>query len=181
MNANIAYSYGTQNSANSNADGYGAIAYTAMVMPPIQDVKDTDGNYTVFSGTPWGGTNPVGMADLYKNTVVNSRLLANMSLVYDIIEGLTFRVNAGAEVNAQSTDRYIPIGLSAGGQMDGDAYKSKANYYSLINENILTYDKQFNKNNSLNIMGGVTFQRYEYNDLTGSEQVSCAMYMKRII
>ena len=168
LNANIAYSYGTQNSANSNADGYGAIAYTAMVMPPIQDVKDTDGNYTVFSGTPWGGTNPVGMADLYKNTVVNSRLLANMSLVYDIIEGLTFRVNAGAEVNAQSTDRYIPIGLSAGGQMDGDAYKSKANYYSLINENILTYDKQFNKNNSLNIMGGVTFQRYEYNDLTGS-------------
>lgn len=168
LNANIAYSYGTQNSANSNADGYGAIAYTAMVMPPIQDVKDTDGNYTVFSGTPWGGTNPVGMADLYKNTVVNSRLLANMSLVYDIIEGLTFRVNAGAEVNAQSTDRYIPIGLSAGGQMDGDAYKSKANYYSLINENILTYDKQFNKNHSLNIMGGVTFQRYEYNDLTGS-------------
>ena len=109
LNASIAYSYGTQNTANSNADGWGAIAYTAMVMAPIQEIRDADGKYTNFSGTPWGGTNPVGMAELYKNKTVNSRLLANMSLIYEIIDGLTFRVNAGAEVNAGSSDRYIPI------------------------------------------------------------------------
>lgn len=168
LNASIAYSYGTQNTANSNADGWGAIAYTAMVMSPIQEIKGADGKYTNFSGTPWGGTNPVGMAELYKNKTVNSRLLANMSLIYEIIDGLTFRVNAGAEVNAGSSDRYIPIGLSAGGKLDGDASKSKSNYYTIINENILTYDKRFNKNHALNLMGGVTFQTYQYNDLGGS-------------
>lgn len=168
LNASIAYSYGTQSTANSNADGWGAIAYTAMVMSPIQEIKDADGKYTNFSGTPWGGTNPVGMAELYKNKTVNSRLLANMSLIYEIIDGLTFRVNAGAEVNAGSSDRYIPIGLSAGGKLDGDASKSKSNYYTIINENILTYDKRFSKNHALNLMGGVTFQTYQYNDLGGS-------------
>lgn len=168
LNASIAYSYGTQNTANSNADGWGAIAYTAMVMAPIQEIRDADGKYTNFSGTPWGGTNPVGMAELYKNKTVNSRLLANMSLIYEIIDGLTFRVNAGAEVNAGSSDRYIPIGLSAGGKLDGDASKSKSNYYTIINENILTYDKRFDKNHALNLMGGVTFQTYQYNDLGGS-------------
>ncbi len=168
LNASIAYSYGTQNTANSNADGWGAIAYTAMVMAPIQEIRDADGKYTNFSGTPWGGTNPVGMAELYKNKTVNSRLLANMSLIYEIIDGLTFRVNAGAEVNAGSSDRYIPIGLSAGGKLDGDASKSKSNYYTIINENILTYDKRFNKDHALNLMGGVTFQTYQYNDLGGS-------------
>ena len=168
LNASIAYSYGTQNTANSNADGWGAIAYTAMVMAPIQEIRDADGKYTNFSGTPWGGTNPVGMAELYKNKTVNSRLLANMSLIYEIIDGLTFRVNAGAEVNAGSSDRYIPIGLSAGGKLDGDASKSKSNYYTIINENILTYDKRFNKNHALNLMGGATFQTYQYNDLGGS-------------
>ena len=168
LNASIAYSYGTQNTANSNADGWGAIAYTAMVMAPIQEIRDADGKYTNFSGTPWGGTNPVGMAELYKNKTVNSRLLANMSLIYEIIDGLTFRVNAGAEVNAGSSDRYIPIGLSAGGKLDGDASKSKSNYYTIINENTLTYDKRFNKNHALNLMGGVTFQTYQYNDLGGS-------------
>ena len=81
-----------------------------MVMVPIQEIRDAD-KYTNFSGTPWGGTNPVGMAELYKNKTVNSRLLANMSLIYEIIDGLTFRVNAGAEVNAGSSDRYIPIGF----------------------------------------------------------------------
>ncbi|WP_278623608.1 TonB-dependent receptor [Parabacteroides gordonii] len=168
LNASIAYSYGTQSMANSNADGFGAIAYTAMVMSPIQEIKGADGKYTNFSGTPWGGTNPVGMAELYKNKTVNSRLLANMSLIYEIIDGLTFRVNAGAEVNAGSSDRYIPIGLSAGGKLDGDASKSKSNYYTIINENILTYDKRFDKNHALNLMGGVTFQTYQYNDLGGS-------------
>ena len=154
LNASVAYSYGTQNTANSNADGYGAIAYTAMAMPPIQEIKDEYGNYTVFSGTPWGGTNPVGMAELYKNQNINSRLLANLSLSWDIIEGLNFRVNAGAEVVASESDRYIPIGLSAGGQLDGDASKSKSNYYTLINENILTYNKTFNDIHALNVMGG---------------------------
>ena len=168
LNASVAYSYGTQNTANSNADGYGAIAYTAMVMPPIQEIKDEYGNYTVFSGTPWGGTNPVGMAELYKNQNINSRLLANLSLSWDIIEGLNFRVNAGAEVVASESDRYIPIGLSAGGQLDGDASKSKSNYYTLINENILTYNKTFNDIHALNVMGGITFQSYEYNSLSGS-------------
>lgn len=168
LSASVSYSYGTQNTANSNADGWGAIAYTAMVMSPLQTVRDADGKYTTFSGTPWGGTNPVGMAELYKNTVVNSRLLANMSLIYHIIEGLTFRVNAGAEVNAGSSDQYIPISLSAGGKLNGDASKSKSNYYTLINENILTYDKKFNKNHALNLMGGITFQTYQYNDLGGS-------------
>lgn len=168
LSANVTYSYGTQNSANSNADGWGAIAYTAMVMAPVQPVRDADGKYTTFSGTPWGGTNPVGMAELYKEKRVNSRLLANMSLNYEIISGLTFRVNAGAEVNSGNKDIYIPIGLSAGGKLDGDASKSKSNYYTIINENILTYDKKFNKNHALNLMGGVTFQTYQYNSLGGS-------------
>ncbi|WFE82733.1 TonB-dependent receptor [Parabacteroides chongii] len=168
LSASIAYSYGTQNTANSNADGGGAIAYTAMVMPPIQEVKDADGKYTNFTGTPWGGTNPVGMSELYKREIVNSRLLANMALTYNIIDGLTFRVNAGAEVNSEGIDRYIPIGLSAGGKLDGDASKEKANYYTIINENILTYDKKFNKNHALNLMGGITFQTYQYDKLTGS-------------
>lgn len=168
LTASIAYSYGTQNSANSSADGYGAIAYTAMVMSPIQAIQDADGKYTSFSGTPWGGTNPVGMAELYKNKTINSRLLANMSLLYTIIDGLTFRVNAGAEVNAAGSDRYIPIGLSAGGKLNGDASKSKSNYYTIINENILTYDKRFSKNHALNLMGGITFQTYQYDNLSGS-------------
>lgn len=168
LSASVAYSYGTQNSANSNADGGGAIAYTAMVMPPTSEVKDADGNYTTFTGTPWGGTNPVGMSELYKNQVVNSRLLANMALNYEMLEELTFRVNAGAEVNTASTDRYIPIGLSAGGKLDGDALKTKSSYYTIINENILTYDKKFNRNHALNLMGGITFQTYQYDELQGS-------------
>ena len=43
LSASIAYSYGTQNTANSNADGGGAIAYTAMVMPNILILRELPG------------------------------------------------------------------------------------------------------------------------------------------
>ena len=169
LNASIAYSYGTKNSACTDADGGGSIAYQAMVMAPIQGVYDDEGKYTSFNGVPWGGTNPVGVANTFLNRDVNSKLLANLALSYDIIEGLNFRVNAGAEINANEWDRYIPMGISAAwGQLDGDAAKSKSNYYTLINENILTYNKKFNNKHSLNVMGGVTFQTYKYNSLSGS-------------
>ena len=169
LSANISYAYGTKNSANTDADGGGSIAYQAMVMPPIQDVYDEDGNYTTFNGVPWGGTNPVGVAEKFYNQTVNSRLLANIALSYDILEDLNLRINAGAEVNATENDRYIPIGISAAwGQLTGDASKSKSNYYTLINENILSYSKIFNNKHSLNLMGGVTFQSYQFNSLGGS-------------
>ena len=168
LTANIAYTYGTQNSANSNADGGGAITYTAMVMPPIASVLDEDGEYTTFSGTPWGGTNPVGMSELYQSTSVNSKLLTNLALNYEIIDGLNLRVTAGAEVNASSGDSYVPIGVVTGGAIDGQASKSKSNSYSIINENILTFNKKFNDKHALNVMGGVTFQTYQYDNLGGS-------------
>ncbi|MEG2066204.1 MAG: TonB-dependent receptor [Tannerellaceae bacterium] len=169
LSANIAYSYGKKRHANSDTGGWGGIAYTAMVMPPISEIKDEEGKYTVFKGDPWGGTNPVGMAELYKNKSVDSKLLANLSLNYNIIDGLIFKINAGAEVNANELDIYIPIGLAAGpGASNGNATKSKSNYYSLINENILTYEKKINKKHSINIMGGVTFQTYQTNHLKGT-------------
>lgn len=169
LSANISYSYGTKNMANSDADGGGSIAYQAMVMSPIQGVFDEDGKYTVFNGVPWGGTNPVGVAEKYYNQIVNSKLMANLNLSCDIIDGLNLRINAGAEVNASENDRYIPIGIAANwGKLTGDASKSKSNYYTLINENILSYNKIFRDKHSLNLMGGVTFQTYQYNSLSGS-------------
>lgn len=169
LSANISYSYGTKNSANSDADGGGSIAYQAMVMPPIQEIYDEEGKYTTFNGVPWGGTNPVGVAEQFYNQTVNSKLLANFALSYDIIEGLNLRINAGAEVNATENDRYIPIGIAAAwGKLTGDASKTKSNYYTLINENILSYNKTFNEKHSLNVMGGITFQSYQFNSLAGS-------------
>lgn len=168
FSSNISYSYGIQNYANSSADGPGAISFTTMMIAPIQNIKDEDGNYTMFSGTPWGGTNPIGVAELYQNRNINSRMLANASLSWDIFKDLNLRINAGAEIVSSENDRYIPIGLAAGGQMDGDASKSKSNYYSLINENILTYNRTFSNIHSLNVMGAATFQVYEYNNLGGN-------------
>lgn len=105
-----------------------------------------------------------------------------MALNYEMLEELTFRVNAGAEVNTASTDRYIPIGLSAGGKLDGDALKTKSSYYTIINENILTYDKKFNRNHALNLMGGVLLSKLiNTTNFKDPAQVFCEMSMKRII
>lgn len=166
--ANMSYNYGVTDYANSSADGYGAIAYTAVVMPPIDPIFDENGKYTIFKGTPWGGTNPVGMSENYYNHNIDSRLIANMALDYDIIEGLKFRVTAGTDLLSSSGNSYVPIGIAAGGSLDGNASKSKSNMYSIVNENILSYDKEFNNGHKLSAMGGVSFQTYDSDNLSGN-------------
>lgn len=168
LSANMSYNYGVTDVANSNADGYGAISYTAVVMPPIDPIFDEKGSYTVFRGVPWGGTNPVGMAEKYYNHNIESRLIANMILDYDIIDGLKFRVSAGTDMINSSGNSYVPIGIAAGGSLDGNASKSKSNVYSIVNENILSYDKSFKNGHKLSAMAGVTFQTYDSDNIGGS-------------
>ena len=142
----------------TSADGGGGIPFTTMVMPPTQNVKDENGNYTVFTGVSWGATNPVGISTELYNPSVNSRLIGNVALNYKILKELTLKVSAGVDGSYNKTDYYAPSSLSIG-QPGGRAYKNYSNELSIINEETLTYKKKFGGHNIV-ALGGFSFQSY---------------------
>jgi TonB-linked SusC/RagA family outer membrane protein len=143
---------------------YGGVPFQTMVMPPTVGVRDAAGKYTVFTGVPWGQTNPVGMAnDLWKPT--NSlRVIGSTGLTYEIIKGLKLKVSAGIDGSWNKTDYYAPSTISFG-QPSGVASKSYSNGATFINENLLNYNRSF-KNNNVDAIAGVTYQSSHYENLS---------------
>ena len=168
VKANINFTRTVDQNGNFAADGWGAIPFQALVMPPTTPIFDDNGKYTVFKGTPWGGTNPVGYSKMDKNTTTLNRVTTNVDANYQIIPDLTFQVTAGVDFLNSTNDRYSKIGIANGGPGTGQASKSMSKSYSLINENILTYNKQIGSKNRITAMAGFSYQQSSYDAIGGS-------------
>ncbi|TSA38028.1 MAG: SusC/RagA family TonB-linked outer membrane protein [Porphyromonadaceae bacterium] len=166
--ANISYTNAVNHNGNFAADGWGAIPFQAIVMPPTDAILDADGKFTVFKGTPWGGNNPVGYSQLDKSTGTLNRNVNNMEFQYDIIKGLSLRINAGVDFNNNTTDSYSKIGISNGGPGTGQASKSMNKSYSFVNENILNYAFNIKESHKFNATAVMAYQSSVWDQISGS-------------
>lgn len=145
-----------------NADGGGGVPFTTMVMPPTQGIYNANGKYTIFTGVPWGQTNPYGMAKEEYRLNKSLRIIGNAVLSYAITKDLYLRLSAGIDNNWSKSDYYAPSTLSL--YVDGGASKNYGNSITFVNENLLTYSKKFGRHN-LDALGGVTFQENKSENL----------------
>lgn len=145
-----------------NADGNGGVPFTTMVMPPTQGIYDANGKYTIFTGVPWGQTNPYGMAKEEYRPNKSLRIIGNVALSYAITENLKLRFSAGIDNNWSKSDYYAPSTLSL--FVNGGASKNYGNSSAFVNENLLTYTKKFGRHN-LDALGGITFQENKAENL----------------
>lgn len=127
---------------------------------------DANGNFTDFSGV--GASylnfqNPVALLTATNNAKTLS-ILGSLSAIYDITKSLEFKT--AVSLNSQTynqrnyTPSYVQIG-SFDGNVDnsggiGNNYNSQLTNWFL--ENTLTYNKEFNKNNSLNVLLGQSYE-----------------------
>lgn len=146
----------------TGADGGGGIPFTTMVMPATQGIYNEDGTYTRFTGVSWGETNPVGISKEVYNPNNAMRIIGNARLNVDIIEGLTLRISAGVDHNNSKSDYYAPSNITIGQttQGNGRASKNYSNSISLLNENVLAYNKILG-NHTFDAVAGFTFQSYQ--------------------
>ncbi|MDR0814263.1 MAG: SusC/RagA family TonB-linked outer membrane protein, partial [Bacteroidales bacterium] len=146
----------------TGADGGGGIPFTTMVIPATQGIYNDDGTYTRFTGVSWGQTNPVGILKELYNPNNDLRIIGNVKLAYEIIDGLRLRLSAGVDNTNNRVDYYANSSLTLGqaSQGNGNAYKNYSNAMTFLNENLLTYNKSFGEHN-LDALAGIT---YQYNE-----------------
>jgi TonB-linked SusC/RagA family outer membrane protein len=138
-----------------NADGGGGVPFTTMVMPPTQGIYDAAGKYTIFTGVPWGQTNPYAIANEEYRYNPSLRLIGNVQLAYTIANGLKLKLNAGIDNSWSKGDYYAPRNLSL--YVNGGASQNYSTSSTFVNENLLTYNKAFGKH-SLDVVAGITYQ-----------------------
>ena len=147
--------------------GQGGLTPLRMMIEtlPIVPVQYPDGSYGSNADYPnmEGGENPVNLlrnkTDFYKTQTFLGNVYANI----DLAEGLELRSSIGANIVNEQHDFYSGRTLrqqSADFEGEGSVENTRTNYWQF--ENYLTYNKDFNENNSLKVLAGIGWQQYDF-------------------
>lgn len=185
---NASYSRNESNTAVENSSGSSNVWYTAQLMAPIfpvyekdaegKDIIDVNGN-KVFD---YGTNRPAGasadwhtIATLYDDKYANNsdnlsgRLFAEIgNLKESVLEGLKLSVNYGFDlVSADNMTYYNPYNGNSV-SVKGSLQKSASRTFSFTFNQLLSYDRTFNKHH-INALVGHEFYKYNYQYLGASK------------
>lgn len=171
LSSSIAYSYQNKANVNTNGGSAGGTILDALRMNPAVPVKDSNGLYT-YTNYPSPPVeligNPVAAALYNTDRISNLRTFANFFAEYEIIKGLKFKTALGGNYRAAWDNQFLPTTTYLGSQTVGYASKIDSTNYNWLNENTLTYDKEFNKIHAINIVGGFTIQDFKMSTNTSA-------------
>src|SRR5207253_6235288 len=106
------------------------------------------------------------LVDEVVNQAIGFRLVGNIVLDYEIVKGLSAKINVGTEDNIAASNNYVPTNLYES-SFRGSARKTYGVTTSWINENTLNYSTTVNKDNRIDAVAGITFQDTKVDFLGG--------------
>lgn len=174
---NLDFGFSTNNVTNG--------AYTqALFAPPTMKAYNEDGSVHVMDPEENGSYGFEGfqspltlLSGINRSNTVS--LLGSLALEYDIMKGLKFRSSASVNYNSYHQTNYVPstvlisdkaAGNWPGSSNNGIATQAQSQSTDGFFENTLTWDKQFNENNRINILGGTSWQISKRNSFSASGQ-----------
>lgn len=170
---NLDYGFTTNNITNG--------AYTqALLAPPTLAPYNADGSVNAFTGAELGGSvssgfqNPLSLLNNGVNQGKNASLLGSISLEYDILKNLKFKSVASVNYQQYHQIDYTPstalIASDAGSASSNNGLGTEGQTEStdLFFENTLSYNKQFNADNSLDIVAGTSWEEYKSSSFTAN-------------
>jgi len=174
FNQALTYNRTVSNSLPSSNQGAGNVRSAAertWVTSPTIPVFDANGAYV----NTWYGAakpdNPVAATSTIFNELTGDNLLGNISVDYDIIEGLTLKTLLGVNLNNRALGEYYPGATTyIGSLFSGLGINSSRRITNILNENTLRYTKTFNEKHNLEVLAGFTWQTEK--DFENSAQAS---------
>src|SRR5690606_5679214 len=142
---------------SKNNDSAAGVINSALYVPTYLPVFNEDGSYAkhgIFD-------NHLALIENLDLSALSNRLVSNLYADYEIIDGLTLRSSWSIDYNSYE-DRGYNNTLIAAGQPQGNASRYHSQVTTLINEQVLTYNKRFGQN-LFNILLGNTIQRTKSN------------------
>lgn len=161
INANLDYGFSTNNITNG-------IYTQAMYAPPTEKPYNEDGSYSnlgQISTAYQGFQNPLAVASGI-NRAKNVSLLGSLAVEYDILKDLKARSVMSVNYNNYQQLNYVPSYVDIGGfygresSAGGTGSQSSSNSINTFFENTLTWNREFNEDNRLNVVAGTSWEKY---------------------
>lgn len=166
---NLDYGFSTNNITNG-------IYTQALYAPPTESPYNADGTYSNLgrlSSAYQGFQNPLAVASGI-NRAKTVSLLGSLAMEYDILKDLKFRSVISVNFNNYRQLNYVPSYVDIGGfygresSGGGTGSQSSSNTVNSFIENTLTWNKEFNASNRLNVVGGTSWEKYQANQFSAT-------------
>ena len=156
-----------ENSGGSTGTG---VVSGAFKFGPDQPVLRPDGTYSIaVIGDPHD--NPVAVVNDLQSENKGSLYQYNFYADFDFLKNLKFKTTFGAFSNSERQGNFTPTTLNGGRNVGGDASVDSDLRNSFINENFLTYTKEFAKKHTISVLGGFSYQKF-INEESGARSQS---------
>lgn len=155
------WSFNRSGSSNVPTDrgGPGGIVISALGLDPTGPVYDQNGGYRYASYDQRFLTNPLAEATEGYDRDNTNRLFGTSALTINILKELKFRTSLGLDiVNARRTTFYNSF-TYLGRQNGRELQKANRNSNNILNENILSYNKELAAGHYLDVTVGYTYQK----------------------
>ncbi|MBD0285617.1 MAG: TonB-dependent receptor [Flavisolibacter sp.] len=135
----------------------GNVLKDALRFNPTFPVYEDNGNFAQINQFI---INPLSYTAQLEDFRTTKRILANLSTTYNILSYLSFNVNLGYTNEGIDVRAYIPKANPLGQGPGGVAVLQGSNHWSKLMENTLTFNKQLNEANRLNVIAGYSYQDF---------------------
>jgi TonB-linked SusC/RagA family outer membrane protein len=143
---------------------------TILLTPPVATIYNEDGSYTFDNlwlvGTTGNQWNPIADLKETTNETKVKRSLGNFYAEYKVIPELTAKFSGGADLLHAKQNYYSPKFTEVGKTTNGLASIGSRTVNSWQSEFTLTYDKTFNNDHAVNVLGGYTTQKSDTEGVT---------------
>lgn len=147
----------------------GSMIAAAIAAAPISNPYNDDGTYRVLANEyPFVAPdiiNPLNFINEQENQINANIVLTNLAFLYKPTSELTIKISGGIENRDDRTDTYTTRNFF---NSNGNARVSTTQFRSLLSENTISYQKQFNERHRFSALAGFTYQDFRTTSLGGS-------------
>jgi TonB-dependent starch-binding outer membrane protein SusC len=149
-----------------------SVLINALIAPPTLSATTTGGEYfsgdNPFTGRPFA--NPVATALLITNQEEQNRGVGTVFAEYDLMGSLRFRTSFGADFLSSTQNYYSPSNTLPGRNFSGYGSRGTAQTTTWQSENTLRWIGDVAANQNLELLGGITLQRTDAENISGTAQ-----------
>lgn len=149
------------------------VIWSAIRFMPFIPVKNDDGSWGSSRASNEFGdiNNPVFTATTTDADNVNTRLLANLNLEYEIAKGLKFKANLGLDGNHYTGRNFnIIVSDQTRTNNNNNLTRSFSESYSLLGEYFLSYSNLFGNKHKVDAVAGYTAQTFDGDVFSASKR-----------
>ena len=154
------WSFNRSVSGNAPTDrgGPGGLVITALGLDPTGPVYDQNGNYNFPSYDQRFIINPVALAKEGEDKDYTNRLFGSTALTFKLAKGLNFKTSLGADVVNANRITFYNSFTRPNPPIVRQLEKFNRSYTNVLNENILSYNKELAPGHQLDATVGYTYQ-----------------------